>query len=110
MLLVEDRLDVLLDQLRRLPRADQRAILRHLDPTDRQRIAAMLAGQVPPTPGGYSPQLNERVQEARGKRAAPRPLTPAASRALLAATGQGKAPGPSLASAIGDLLQPRGRP
>lgn len=109
MLLVEERLEALIEQLRALRKADRRAILRRLEAHERTRVEALLAGKAVPPMSRYSPALMERLHEAQGKRASQRPLTPAATRALLQATGQGEGPGPSLANAIGDLLKPRGR-
>lgn len=110
MLLPEDRLETLVGQLRTMRTADRRAILRRLQPAHRDRVTRLLVARAPAASAqGYSEPLIARIDEALGKRDATNPLTSAAYQSLLAASGHAAAPSPSLANAIGGLLNPRAR-
>jgi hypothetical protein len=112
MLLAEPRLDTLIEQLRRLPGADRRAILALLSPHERERVRARLRGAVgaaarPVTP--FSADIAARI--AAGADA---PITGACRAALadaLVAMGQGPSNerSGSLIEAVGGFLR-AGRP
>jgi hypothetical protein len=92
MSLPDDDLSVLIDQLKSLPAADRRAVLRRFSTAERARIEALLRGgdQVDTSPSPFSAAIATRVAQASAPSASETfsvPMTAAGLAALRNAVG-----------------------
>lgn len=112
MLLPEDPLELLIEQLRRLPRRDRDAILSRLSAAERKQVLAQLRGSAAGNSSPWAPDIAARIaaletgtDPAEMTRPGCEALARAAGIVVPPAHGRGTA---SLLDSVGALLRPRG--